>query len=308
MIVELAEVDVNRLELVHLSVFKPCKYIWLWMARTKQTRTAAGAQVENKNIYERVSLALIEISATMLKNVQDGILAQISEDSSFNEVLLRNHTSRKVDELKAELLQKKHDLATVIALLDGGQEDDGDFEYLNHRGVKLTEEIEWLKINKKHERAALKEMYACIDKANLRVQNAASFRTYLLHIHELQVKLHQADLAISMMLARLEITPENDENDEVENLNESIGELVAEIEGLEKEKKDAFAILEAALDGLERLNVTSFDSLLAVDYNSVVHEARARVIPLLLTEDTHRRHARINGTNAESARYALRTA
>ena len=147
-------------------------------------------------------------------------------------------------------------------------------------------------------------MYACIDTANLRVQNAVSFRTNLLHIHELQVKLHQADLAISMMLARLEITPENDENDEVENLNESIGELVAEIEGLEKEKKDAFAILEAALDGLEKLNVQPF----AIDYNSVVHEARARVIPLLLTEDTHRRHARINGTNAESARYALRTA
>ena len=274
------------------------------MARTKQTRTAAGAQVENKNIYERVSLALVQISARMLKNVQDGIMAQIREDSSFNEALLRDHTFRRITELKAELLQKKRDLATVIALLDGGQEDDGDFEYLNHRGVKLTEEIEWLKINKKHERAALKEMYACIDKANLRVQNAASFRTYLLNIHELQVKLHQADVAVSMMLARLEITPENDESDEVEYLNESIGELVAEIEGLEKEKKDEFAILEAALDGLERLNVTPF----AVDYNSVVHEARARVLPLLLTEDAHRRHARTNGTNAESARYALRTA
>ena len=278
------------------------------MARTKQTRTAVGAQVENKNIYERVSLALVQIAAIMLKNVQDGILAQIREDSSFSEALLRDHTFRRVAELKAELLQKKRDLATVIALLDGGQEDDGDFEYLNHRGVKLTEEIEWLKINKKHEHAALKEMYACIDKANLRVQNAASFRTNLVHVHELQVKLHQADLAISMMFARLEITPENDESDEVENLNQSIRESVAEIEGLEKEKKDEFAILEAALDGLEKLNVQPFDSLLAVDYNSVVHEARARVIPLLLTEDTHRRHTRTNGTNAESARYALRTA
>ena len=292
------------------------------MARTKQTRSAVGAQVESKQIYERVSAALVAISIQMLEHVRDSILAQMLEDLSEaplreqgsvdalhakmaqNDgdmagvvVLLDEHAQRRVDALHAKMLQTKRDLAMVIALLDGGQEDDTEFEYLNQRGIALTEEIEGFKMARQNEREASEASYRRIDDALLRVAAAAKFRASVLAIHEKQVELLQKERDIAMVVAFLEMGVAN--ANVADELNQSGSDLTDEVDALEKEKTDEFVSLDVALACLERLD--------GGDYTAVVHEARARVLPLLLTEDTHRRHARTNGTNADSAHYALQT-